>query len=293
MSKSPAIVPTNTMVVSGIDRVLTVQRPVVLAHIRSIRAGKPDAGPPEVIRILERRYLTAVTTGGAAVGAAAVVPGVGLVSSVALSAAETAGFLEASALFAQSITEVHGIPVDDPDRARTLVMTLVLGGAGSDLVRQLAGQASGGQARSAFWGETITKNLPKAAVGRIGDQIRKRFLKRFAVTATGSTIGRAIPFGIGAVVGGTGNNILGRQVIKGAREAFGPPPLAFPESLAPRERSPRIGGVGRLVSRLPGRKRPDTSAWPERHPQPPLPQLPPGSSSDENHLPESAAGSQG
>ena len=235
------LTPTNRMVVSGIDRLLTVQRPVVLAHLRAIRAGKPDATPEQVIRTLERRYLTAVTTGGALVGASAVIPGVGVGASLALSTVETGGFLEASALFAQSVTEVHGIAIDDPDRARALVMTLILGSAGTDLVKQLAGEVAGtGPGRSAFWGETLTKSLPKAAMGKVADQIKKTFLKRFGVTQGASFVGRAIPFGIGAVVGGTGNHLLGRQIVKSAREAFGPLPVTFPEALTPRVREPRI-----------------------------------------------------
>jgi len=237
MSTPEQLSPSNRFVVQGIDRVLTVQRPVVLAHLRSIRAGRPDATPEQVIRTLERRYLAAVTAGGAAVGASAVIPAVGVGASLALSAVETGGFLEASALFAQSVAEVHGIAVDDPDRARALVMTLVLGSAGSDLVKQLAGQAAGvGPGRNAFWGEMVTKSLPKAAVGKIADQMKKTFLKRVAVTQGTSALGRAIPFGIGAVVGGTGNNILGRQIIRGSREAFSAPPAMFPEVLAPRVR---------------------------------------------------------
>jgi hypothetical protein len=244
------------MVVTGIDRALTVQRPAVLAHIRSIRSAHPNATPAQVITILERRYLTAVTTGGAAVGASAVVPGVGMAASLALSAVETAGFLEASALFAQSVTEIHGIAVQEPDRARTLVMTLVLGSAGSDLVKQFAGQAAGvGPARNAFWGEMVTKNLPKAAVGRIADQMKRTFAKRFAARQGASVLGRAIPFGIGAVVGGSGNLVLGRQVVKGTQEAFGPAPLDFPEELAPRIRIPR----GRRFSLRPWRSGPHPS----------------------------------
>ncbi len=159
---------SNPMLVRGIDRVLTVQRPVVLAHIRSVRRGRPDASPEQLIRVLERRYLTAVTTGGALVGASATVPGVGTGSSLVLSGVETAGFLEASALFAQSVAEVHGIVVDDPDRARTLVMTMVLGTAGTDLVKQLAGQATAtgtGTGARALWGEMITKSLPRTVDG--------------------------------------------------------------------------------------------------------------------------------
>jgi hypothetical protein len=237
----------NRFVVSGIDRMLTVQRPAVLAHLHSIRAHNPDATPQEVIRILERRYLTAVTTGGALVGASAVIPAVGVGASLALSTVETGGFLEASALFAQSVTEVHGIAVDDPDRARTLVMTLILGSAGSDLVKQLASQATGtGPVRTKFWGEMVTKSLPQAAMGQIADRLKKTFIKRFAVTQGTNIVGRAIPFGIGAVVGGTGNNLLGRQIIRSSREAFRDAPAEFPAVLALRVKAPKEPKAPRL-----------------------------------------------
>lgn len=218
----------------GFERLLSVQRPLVVAHVKSIRRMHPDASPERVIQILERRYLIAVTSGGAAVGASAVIPGVGTAASLALSGVETAGFLEASALFAQSVTEVHGIAVTDPERARTLVMAMMLGTAGADLVRQFAGQATGrGQGRSGFWGEMVTSRLPKAAMGQIGDRIRKSFIRRFVARQGGSILGRAIPFGVGAVIGGTGNHLLGRRVIDSSREAFGPPPPAFPLVLEP------------------------------------------------------------
>ena len=217
---------------TGFDKLLSVQRPVVLAHLRSIRRGRPDATPDQVIRILERRYLAAVTTGGAAVGASAALPFVGVGASIALSTVETGGFLEASALYAQSITELHGIAIDDPDRARTLVMTLILGSAGAELVRQLAGEVTGtAPARSAFWGEMVTKSLPKAAVGKVADQLKKSFLRKFGVSQGASIVGRAIPFGIGAVIGGTGNHLLGRQIVRGAREAFGAAPPFFTDNL--------------------------------------------------------------
>jgi hypothetical protein len=238
--KATEIPGANKFMVTGIDRLLTVQRPAVLAHLHSIRSRHPEATPEDVIRILEKRYLAAVTTGGALVGASAVIPAVGVGASLALSTVETGGFLEASALFAQSVTEVHGIAVDDPDRARTLVMTLILGSAGSDLVKQLASQANGtGPARGRFWGEMVTKSLPQAAMGQIADRIKKTFIKRFALTQGTNVVGRAIPFGIGAVVGGTGNNILGRQIIRSAREAFRAAPAEFPAVLALRERAPR------------------------------------------------------
>ncbi len=220
--------PGNRFVVSGVDRLLTVQRPVVIRHLRSIRTRRPQASPEEVIRILERRYLAAVTTGGALVGASAAIPAVGTATALALSAVETGGFLEASALFAQSVAEVHGIAVDDPDRARALVMTLILGHAGSDLIKQLAAEATGvGSRRTTFWGELVTKSLPSAAVRQIANRVKKTFLKRFALTQSTNAVGRVLPFGIGAVVGGSGNHLLGRQIIRSSREAFPPPAAEF------------------------------------------------------------------
>ena len=222
-----------------IDRVLSIQRPVVLAHIRGLRKRRPDATPDEIIRILERRFLAAVTTGGAAVGASAVIPAVGVGTSIALTGVETIGFLEASALFSQSVAEIHGIPVTDPERARALVMTMVLGSAGTDLVKQFAAQAAGGKGRSMYWGELVTQSMPKAVFTPVADAVQRHFVKRLAVTQGTSAVGRAIPFGIGAVVGGAGNHLLGRQIMKSSREAFGPAPAAFPLELEPVYRAPK------------------------------------------------------
>jgi hypothetical protein len=242
-------------VAGGIDRLMAVQRPVVLAHIRMIRRRRPDASPEHLIRILERRYLAAVTVGGAAVGASAAIPAVGTGASLALSGVETAGFLEASALFAQSVTEIHGIAIEDPERARTLVMALILGNAGQELIAQFAGQAAGkGSTRTAYWGELLTSSLPSAAFKQISARIRNAFLRRFAVTQGTSVAGRLIPFGIGAVVGGGGNHLMGRRIVRSSQEAFGPAPLAFPASLdavpkPPKE--PRALRIPRRTKQLP------------------------------------------
>ena len=213
----------------GWDRLLSVQRPVVLAHLRSIRKHHAEASPDQVIRILEKRYLTAVTAGGAATGAAAVVPGVGTIAAIGISGFETAGFLEASALFAQSVAEVHGLSTVDPERSSTLVMALMLGPSGGKLVEQFTGEMNGtGQSRSAYWGETVTSRLPTKMVKPLADRVRRSFLKRFAARQGGSIVLRAAPFGIGAVLGGVGNRMAGHKVISATRDAFGDTPSTFP-----------------------------------------------------------------
>lgn len=232
--------PEHPWLIRVLDRILATQRPAVIAHLRAIRSRHPDASPSDVCRILERRYLAAVTTGGAAVGATAVVPGVGTAVTLALAGAETVGFLEATALFAQSLAEVHGIRLSDPDRARALVLTLMVGREGVDLVNQFAGQVSGaGKPRQAYWGELVTTSLPRAMVGPLVDRLKSAFLRRVTVQGGVSAVGRALPFGVGAVVGGSGNHILGRRVIVGARRAFGVAPLRFPADLAVEPATPR------------------------------------------------------
>jgi hypothetical protein len=229
----------------GFDRLMSVQRPAVLAHLRSVRRQRPEATPEELVRVLEQRYLAAVTTGGAAVGAAAVLPGVGTAAALTISGIETAGFLEVSALFAQSVAEVHGLSVEDPERAATLVMALMLGPAGASLVKQFAGEAAGtGPSRSAYWGEMVTKSVPNQFIRALTDRVRRPFLRRFVTRQGAGIVMRTIPFGIGAVLGGAGNHIAGKKVVQAARTAFGSAPATFPGEI-------RIGsarGAGEVES---------------------------------------------
>lgn len=227
-----------------LEGILGVQRPLVVNHLRSLRRKHPELTPEQVIRRLEKQYLAAVSSGGAAVGATAVAPGIGTAAALGLTVAETAGFLEASAFFGQAVTEVHGIAVEDEQRAKALVMGLMLGAGGQSLVQRAAEQAMGrGAAGNAYWGRLVTSAMPAGAMGQVVDFLRRAFLRRMARNTGASMLGRAMPFGIGAVIGGVGNNILGRQVVKAAREAFGPPPLQFDANLAPRikEVRPSLG----------------------------------------------------
>ncbi|MCH1882642.1 hypothetical protein [Agrococcus sp. ARC_14] len=228
-----------------LEGILGVQRPLVVNHLRGLRRKHPDLTPEQVIKRLERQYLAAVSTGGAAVGATAVAPGIGTAAALGLTVAETAGFLEASAFFGQAVTEVHGIAVHDEQRAKALVMGLMLGAGGQSLVKRAAEQAlgRGGIPGGTYWGQMITSVLPSGAMGQVIDYMRRAFLRRMARNTGASMVGRAMPFGIGAVIGGVGNNILGRQVVKAAREAFGPAPLQFDANLAPRikEVRPSLG----------------------------------------------------
>lgn len=212
----------------AMERAIDVQRPVVLANIRRLRKKNPDASAAELSKKLERSYLAAVTTSGVAVGATAAVPAVGTVAALGLSGVAVVGFLEATAIYAQSVAELHGVQTADPERARTLVMAIMLGEEGSALMQTLTG--STGHATQ-HWGNVLGASMPSGMMGGIGRQIRKRFMKKFLAKQGGAMLGRVLPFGIGAAVGGAGNHIMGKAVIKSTRDAFGPAPDTIPGEL--------------------------------------------------------------
>lgn len=223
---------TLTLIDRAVDRVLAIQRPLVLAHLRRLGVKNPGMTPAMLTRALERRYVAAVTAGGGGVGAAAAIPGVGTLAALGIASAETVGFLEATALYAHSLAELHGVTLRDPDRARALVLTLLLGDEGITLLRQISQQAGGGASRSSFWGELVSSSLPRQLVGPLAGQLKDMFIRKAAKTGGASVVSKAIPFGVGAVLGGSGNYVMARRVVARSRTAFGPAPHALPLELA-------------------------------------------------------------
>jgi hypothetical protein len=213
-------------------RAVEVQRPLVLANIRRLQGRHPNATAAELAAILERDYLLAVTGGGALVGGAAVIPGVGTGAALALSAAAAVGFLEATALFSTSLAELHGVRMVDPDRASTLVMAIMLGEEGTELLSSLGGQVAGrGKGPTQAWTTAFTRRVPLAGFGTVRARIQTMFLRSLVKTQGTALLGRALPFGIGAVVGGVGNRLMGRAVVANAKEAFGSLPETIPGEL--------------------------------------------------------------
>lgn len=213
-------------------KAVEVQRPLVLANLRRLRRKHPYATAFELSQRLERDFLNGVGAGGAAVGATAIIPGIGTVAALSISAAATVVFLEATALYAQSVAELHGVRLADPERAQLTVMAIILGDEGTAMLAGLTGHALGnGKTPMQAWGRTVSKSMPISAVKGLIASMQKKFLKRVAVRGGASMVGRALPFGIGAAVGGVGNYMMGRAVIASTHRAFGPAPLEIPAGL--------------------------------------------------------------
>jgi hypothetical protein len=205
----------------GLEKAIGIQQASVGSFVARLRRGRPGATPAEILAVLEKQYLTTVTGTGAVVGGAAAAPGVGTLAALVLSSGEVAVFLETTALFALAVAEVHGLWVNDAEWRRTLVLAVVLGDQGAELMQKMAGRT--GQ----HWGDLLPDVIPKSSITAMNKTLSRWFLKRYSRKQGILVLGKIAPFGIGAAIGGAGNRALGRQVINSSRRVFGCPPADF------------------------------------------------------------------
>jgi len=210
------------LVEAALEKAVTIPSSTIHAHVESLRRRNPEATPEQLVRLLEKEYLLVVQTAGGAVGATAAAPAVGTGVALVLTASDIATFFGASAAFALAVASVHGIEVEDAERRRALLLTAILGDAGGKII------TDGAELTSVSVARALLTRMPMATVRKVNTTMTRRLVRTQVTKQTGLAVGRMIPFGIGLVIGVTGARALGKNVIDGARKAFGPPPATFP-----------------------------------------------------------------
>ncbi|QKT06826.1 hypothetical protein HUN08_06170 [Gordonia sp. X0973] len=203
-----------------------LQAPAVAKYVNKIRASHPDESPQQIIERLEKQYLVAVTGTGGAVGATAAFPGVGTIAALSAVAGESLFFLEASALLALAIAEVHGIEPADQKRRESLVLSVALGEEGMSALSRLVGST-----RSTAIKQLSSTAIPGANLSAFNQKMLNKVLRKFTVKRAPMILGKLLPAGIGAGIGAVGNRALGKKIIANARASFGPPPNRWPAEL--------------------------------------------------------------
>lgn len=211
----------------GIARSARIQRPALDAYLGRLRSANPDATPADIVAKLEKHYLATVTGSGAAVGGAAAVPAIGTLVALSTVAGETGVFLEATAFFVLAVAEVYGIPVENKERRRALVLAVLVGDDGKRAVADLLGSGRTGGA----WLSQGAATLPLPAVSDLNRRLMRYFLKRYTLRRGALAFGKLLPVGLGAVVGAVGNRMMGRKIVGNARKAFGAAPNRWPVTL--------------------------------------------------------------
>lgn len=207
---------------AGFEKALIAQQPLAVANVERLRRVHPNKSPKELIKYLNKVYLGAVTTTGAAAGATAIIPG-DLPLSIPAAVADMLAFTEASVLYALSVAEIHGLHPEDIERRRLLVTLVLLGDAGTKGLDAVIGRSG------AHWAKKIVQAIPMDAINAANKILGPRFVTKYGSKQGVLVLGKQVPLGIGAGLGGGGNAFFGWGVIKAAAKMFGEPPKKWPK----------------------------------------------------------------
>jgi hypothetical protein len=210
-----------------LERGTRVQAPAIEAYVQRLRRANPDAAPADIVAKLEKHYVAAVMASGAAVGTAAAFPGIGTLAAMSAVAGETIVFLEATAVLVLATADVYGIPADHREQRRALVLSVLVGEDSRHAIADLVGTGR----TSGAWLTDSAATLPLPALSQLNTRLLRYFVKRYTLKRTTVALGKLLPMGLGAVVGGVGNRVMGKKIVANARKAFGPPPKRWPVGL--------------------------------------------------------------
>lgn len=226
-------------------KAIAVQRPAVTAYIKEVRRKNPAASPAKVMKAIESQYVATTTIASAAIGASAAIPAVGIPIAIGLGVADLLFFYETTALFALCMTELRGIPIDNPERAKAVVLGAVLGekrkskvtelvmgalpaGTAISAARTIAGASMSAAAPS--WGDLLAQQLPDSALVPVTMVLAKQAIAQGSIMSFAKIGSKAIPV-IGAIAGGATSFYFGSGVVKSCRAGFSAPVDTWPSWL--------------------------------------------------------------
>ena len=158
-------------------------------------------------------------------GAIAAAPGVGTGAALAIAGGEVLTSIELTTLFVLSLAQVHEVRVDELERRRTLVLGIALGGGGAETIGKMA-ERSG-----KHWAKKLVASVPAARLKQINRVLGQNFITKYGTKQGIIVLGKVVPFGIGAVIGGGANLLMAEAAIRASRRAFGPAPEDWGSSL--------------------------------------------------------------
>ncbi|MDC4233877.1 VPDSG-CTERM exosortase interaction domain protein [Actinomyces sp. B33] len=215
---------TTDMVTGAWRRALDVPYSRSLDAARRLRERHPDATPAELIAMENRRFTTRVSWESAAVGGVAAWPGIGTAVSAGASGAQLLAFVSEAAYHSMVVAHLHGMDLRDPAKRTALVVAALTGEEGAELISMQVGIQALSWFRSSFL------NIRTVSAERFNKMMIRWVRRRALKSAAMSTVGRLIPFGIGAVVGWGIGSGLAKNTIEGLSLALGPAPESFAQA---------------------------------------------------------------
>ena len=218
--------PLGRAFIGAVDKAVQLQTSTIRTYVDWLRRQNPDATPAEIQKLMDKHLKNTVTGTGAGVGAAAAVPGIGLFAGAAAVAGESVLFLDLAAFYAVASAYLRGEDIADPERRRTLVLSLLMGTKGLAIVDAMlgddAGKIPGKSTLAKFSGPTL------ANTNNVLERIATRSIRK---TLRRAWLGKLMPLGIGAIAGTTANRKLADGVIDNVQSGLSAMPAAFASPL--------------------------------------------------------------
>lgn len=208
--------PTSKETGLGAVVLQAVDKAVVARWDRAKRVAAATSGTDaERVATLRTRFVREASGAGAAVGAAAAAPGAGLFTFLGTTAAELGWFTLRASDLILTIGAVHGHTDARVEERRAWVLSvLAFGDSAHDDLAALAGAVGQGL------GKRAGASVPTRMLSLANRAMARTVLRRYGTRRGVLTFGRALPFGIGAVVGGTTNYALASQIARQAEDFF-------------------------------------------------------------------------
>lgn len=126
---------------------------------------------------------------------------------------DLAAFLEASVLYVLAVAEIYGIDVEDIERRRFLVMTVLLGDTGTKTVAQALGKKS-----VPYWSKSIISKIPMESINAANRVLGPRFITKYGTKQGVLVLGKQLPLALGALVGAGGNAAFGYWIVQSTKK---------------------------------------------------------------------------
>lgn len=222
----------------GIDLAVTQRWSAALARAEAA-AG---ATPQERTKAVGKAFRRELASLGAATGAAAAAPGLGTAGAVSMLVAEAGWFAYRATDLIMTVGAVHGHVDSSVEQRRAWVLSiLAFGEQAANEFAALAGEVNesmlvGGERVGTLMAGVVSGDAATVdALRRVNTTLATKVVTKYGSRRGMITIGKLMPFGIGAAVGGTANWALSRAVSAQALKFFGdyhllvvPPPPSIP-----------------------------------------------------------------
>jgi hypothetical protein len=178
-------------------------------------AELPDGVRPERVDALTKTFARELGAAGAAAGAAAAAPTVGTAATMAATVSELAWFTGRAGDLVLTIAALHGR--DDPsvdERRAWVLAVLIYGSSARDGFSRAVNEATIGM------NVVADGRIPVATIQMANRIMARSFVRSYGKRRGLAALGRLIPIGIGAAVGGTTNYLAVRALARHADQFF-------------------------------------------------------------------------